>query len=176
MIPSQKKLEDAIYDALDKALIKLLSMYPDHNFYYFALITTGEASSPFISAWSRELLENSAKSIEDTEDLKWSYSESPLCFFAEEYFKTVDDLFQLRPEMHSDLSDEEWKLEYNQRLDAMEFALKRLDLNGVFGRGEARNKIYINVECMPPDYTNTERAYRLNPINALNTWLEEAAE
>ena len=176
MIPTQKNLEDAIFDALDKTLIKLLSMYPDHSFYYFALITTGEASSPFISVWSRELLESTAKSNEDTENLKWSCSESPLCFFAVECFKTVDDLFQRRPEMNSDLSDAEWKLEYDLRLDAMEFALKRLDLNGVFGLGKARDKIYINVECMPPDYTNTDRAYRLNPINALSTWLEEAAE
>ena len=29
---------------------------------------------------------------------------------------------------------------------------------------------------MPPDYSNTERAIRLNPKDALVSWLEEAAE
>lgn len=31
-------------------------------------------------------------------------------------------------------------------------------------------------EVMPPDYTNTERALRLNPPSALTGWLAEAAE
>ena len=51
-----------------------------------------------------------------------------------------------------------------------------LDNEGLFGTGEQRLKIVINVEVMPPNYGNTLRALRLNPREALNTWLEEIAE
>jgi len=34
----------------------------------------------------------------------------------------------------------------------------------------------VNVEVMPPDATNVERAIRLNPPAALADWLSEAAE
>ena len=46
----------------------------------------------------------------------------------------------------------------------------------MFGQGEQRLNIVINAEFMPPDYTNTERALRLNPQETLKEWLEEAAE
>jgi hypothetical protein len=51
-----------------------------------------------------------------------------------------------------------------------------LDGEGLFGRGAARSQIVINVEVAPPDSTNTERAVRLNPPEAVGTWLAEAAE
>ncbi|MBQ5560883.1 MAG: DUF4303 domain-containing protein, partial [Lachnospiraceae bacterium] len=50
------------------------------------------------------------------------------------------------------------------------------DAKGIFGRGKQRLDIVINAEFMPPDYTNTERALRLNPKEALYEWLEEIAE
>ena len=34
----------------------------------------------------------------------------------------------------------------------------------------------INVEVVPPDHTNTERAIRLNPPEAITQWLADAAE
>jgi hypothetical protein len=34
----------------------------------------------------------------------------------------------------------------------------------------------INVEVMPPDSSNTVRAIRLNPPEAVKEWLKEAAE
>lgn len=58
----------------------------------------------------------------------------------------------------------------------MEEVMHNLDIGGMFGRGEKRLGIVINAEFMPPDFTNTERALRLNPKEALNQWLEEIAE
>ncbi len=45
----------------------------------------------------------------------------------------------------------------------MEKAMVRLDATSIFGKGNERESIYINVEVIPPDHTNTERAKRLNP-------------
>jgi hypothetical protein len=58
-------------------------------------------------------------------------------------------------------------------MQAMENAMIRLDREGAFGTGEARNKMVVLVEVMPPDWTNTERAKRMNPPEALIEWLAE---
>jgi hypothetical protein len=38
------------------------------------------------------------------------------------------------------------------------------------------SNVVVNVEVVPPDRTNTERARRLNPEGALSRWIAEAAE
>jgi hypothetical protein len=69
-----------------------------------------------------------------------------------------------------------WESGYAFRLDAMEAGMAQLDREGLFGEGAERAGIVINVEVMPPDRTNVERARRLNPPEALVEWLSEAAE
>ena len=61
-------------------------------------------------------------------------------------------------------------------LDCMERVMSELDQEGIFGTGEKRRKIMVNAEVMPPDYTNTDRALRLNEKEDIRDWLEEAAE
>ncbi|MNT83719.1 hypothetical protein D3C71_1528880 [compost metagenome] len=58
----------------------------------------------------------------------------------------------------------------------MELAMARLNEEGLFGHGSRRLRLVVNVEVMPPDQTNTDRAKRLNPPGALNEWLSEVAE
>jgi hypothetical protein len=74
------------------------------------------------------------------------------------------------------MEDEDYAREYELRLNVMEAALAELDAEGLFGIGPERDQVVVLVEVMPPDYTNTERARRLNPPSALETWLREAAE
>lgn len=73
-------------------------------------------------------------------------------------------------------TEQEKDKEIQLRINSMERVMRNLDMNGMFGNGEERLGIVINAEFMPPDYTNTERALRLNPREALNEWLEEMAE
>jgi hypothetical protein len=169
MVPSKEQLEDAIYSATKEVFSALLNEHPEH-YYYCTLITTGEAHSPIFSAWSLEAFEKVDPA------LKWSYADSPYCCYKEEVFNNVNSLFALRPQLTSEISEIDWLEEYSIRLDAMESAMKRLDKEGLFCNGMERNKIVINVEVMPPDHTNTERAKRLNPVSALSEWLDEAAE
>jgi hypothetical protein len=145
----------------------------DESFYYFTLITSGEAHAPIISAWSKEklaLLPEAERQL-----VKWSYADSPYFDFNSEGFDQVRILFGQRPDILS-LSEPLRSLEYEERLSLMEAALSEVDARGVFGRGSARENIVINVEVMPPDYSNTERALRLNPSGALREWLDEAGE
>lgn len=73
-------------------------------------------------------------------------------------------------------TQEERDREIRIRINSMEKVMHNLDMNGMFGKEQERLGIVINAEFMPPDFTNTERALRLNPREALNEWLEEIAE
>jgi|BioPla2DNA2_1021312.scaffolds.fasta_scaffold20752_4 hypothetical protein len=172
-----QEMVKAIEIATRKACADLFSKYQE-NFYYCSLITDGGAHSPILSAWSYEALERESSKEKDPEEakyyLKWSYADSPYFAYGEEFFDEVKEIFNKRP-MPSD-NDDEYMAEYQIRLNSMEKAMDNLDKEGIFGVGDKRTKIVINAEVMPPDYTNTERALRLNPKEALTEWLEEIAE
>jgi hypothetical protein len=178
MLSDLKELTKAIEEATRHAFTELLERHPEH-FYYFSLITTGEGHSPVVAAWSREALEKAVANSADIEDavwgLKWSYADSPYYCFGEKHFQKVNDLFAARPKM-SELVGQERVKEFTWRMQAMEKAMANLNSAGLFGTGQIRNAIVINVEVMPPDSTNTDRARRLNPIDALTDWLAECAE
>ncbi len=151
------------------------------HFYYFSLITSGEAHSPIVSAWSWEALDRATASDPDPEkakaELKWSYADSPYMGFGEnDFFRPVVAAFSKRPPMQYDWPKETWQKEYDFRFSAMEEALRRVDAGGAFGTGLKRDQIAVLVEVMPPDSTNADRARRLNGPSAIAAWLEEAAE
>ena len=177
--PSVEELEAEVLDATRSAALALFREFQKERFYYFALVTTGEAHAPVVTAWSIEALAASAAKYPGdpsaASELKWSCADSPYYDYGEQYFERVRELFaQFEPMDPSDAAS--WSLAYTRKLSAMESALARLDQEGLFGTGEARNRIVINVECMPPDQSNRERALRLNPAEALKDWLLEAAE
>jgi hypothetical protein len=174
--PARAKLVDAIAAATRAAVRDLFREYPADHFYYCSLITTGEALSPNLVAWSWEALHRQCKGDPIARsDLKWSYADSPFFCYGEQHFGDVRRLFLFMgvPD-HND--PDAWHAAYDFKLSAMEAAMARLDGSGLFGTGARRAEIVINVECMPPDHTNVERALRLNPPEALSDWLNEAAE
>ena len=177
--PKKEELINAITDAARKAFLSLFENRPG-NYYYCSLITTGEAHAPLVSAWSIEALDAKVLEFQNPQEarkrLKWSYADSPYYGYGESYFETVKYLFAKRPQISAKLSDDEWKAEYQIRIDAMEAAMTLLDSEGLFGEGNERCHTAVLVEVMPPDYTNTQRAFRLNPSAAIKQWLEEAAE
>lgn len=166
-----------IQEATEKALNKLFHTHKE-KFYYCSLVTTGEGLCPIISAWSEEALERVANETDNVEEakyyLKWSYDESPYFAYGEEYFQGVNKVFLER--MKKLKTDKERDKEILLRINSMERVMYNLDKDGMFGQGKKRLGIVINAEFMPPDYTNTERALRLNPKESLNEWLEEIAE
>ncbi|ROJ30453.1 DUF4303 domain-containing protein [Morganella morganii] len=175
---SEYELSDEIEKAAGLAFFDLFKK--QEFFYYCSLITTGNALPPVIVAWSYEALERYMKNnhFDDSEKefIKWSYADSPYLNYGEKYMAPLAELFNHRPMMDVNMSNEEWKKEFDLRLGAMETAMSNLDSIGVFGEGERRKKIVINVEVMPPDFENTLRAMRLNPKESLCEWLSEIAE
>lgn len=177
----QLEIDESLVFIIQKAVKKAFTqLFQEHNenFYYCSLITTGEGLCPTISAWSEEALEKAAKDSKDVEEakyyLKWSYGESPYFAYGEEYFQDVKKIFSER--MKQCTTDNEKDKEVLLRINSMEKVMHNLDIEGIFGQGEKRLGIVINAEFMPPDYTNTERAIRLNPKDALKQWLDEMAE
>ena len=171
-----EKLSDLILEASKKAFLDLFSN--GEQYYYCVLITSGEALSPYISACSVESLSRYSKkhSEEDAKKIKWSYADSEYCSFGYElYFKSVELYFQERLGIN-ELDDDAWEQEFNLRILAMERAMKHLDSEGIFNINQLRENVFINVEVMPPDSTNTERALILNESKNITEWLTEAAE
>lgn len=173
-----ERLASALTSAAENAFKKLFSEHSE-NYYYCTLIMA-EEGTPFIAACSEESLDAVIKNagITDPEeilDYKWSYADSPYCAYGyDEFFGEIEKLHEELPNLNADDNDYEQQTEI--WLSSMEEAMKRLDKSGLFGNGEKRLNMVINAEIMPPDYSNTLRAKRLNPEKSLKKWLEEAAE
>lgn len=179
--PSEKDLADAIEEAAGRAIAALFSEHPSEHFYYCALITSGEAHSPTLTAWSTEALDRELQQSKSPEEarwwLEWSYGESPYFCSGQEHFERVNRLFSERPPIDARrMSEAEIESEFQLRIRSMETAMSTLDSRGLFGSGPRRLEIVVNVEVMPPDFGNTERALRLNPLAAIEKWLKEVAE
>lgn len=73
------------------------------------------------------------------------------------------------------LDDEDFEREYELRISAMEEAMKGLDREGIFMRNQERKNVLVLVEVMPPDSTNTSRAYEMNDSNTpiFAKWLKK---
>lgn len=171
----QEKLTQELYNAAKIILMDLFSN--NEHYYYITLTTDGGANTPCISAWSYEALHRSSDDEEEQEEIKWSYADSPYCCWKQEEFGKVEALLLSRENIWN-LDSEAFDTEYNLRFEAMEAAMKRLDQEGIFDVNQERDDVIVLVEVMPPDYTNTERAYRLNSDKSVIfcEWLEEAAE
>ena len=171
----QEELTNELYHAIKMILMDLFRN--QEHYYYITLITDGGVHTPCISAWSYEAFYNNGINPEKQESIKWSYADSPYCCWKQEKFEKVEKLLLSRKNIW-DLNSEEFETEYNLRLEAMEMAMKRLDQEGIFGINQKRCDVVVLAEVMPPDSTNTARAYRMNPTDSeiFSKWLEEAAE
>ena len=158
-MPTPDTLTTEITQALRQAAEQLFAT--QEHFYYLALCTTGEALQRVPAAQRR--------------DVKWDLSSSPYFNFGAEYFDRVNRAFTARSNIY-EMDEAASEQEFTLRLNAMTEALRRCDQQGIFARNQPRTEIVINVELLPPDETNTQRAKQLNPPEALTQWLAEAAE
>ena len=167
----KEKLTFELIKAIRSILLNL--MKNKEHYYYITLVSDGLANTPCISAWSLEALERAKEDGEEEIDMiKWSYAESPYCAWLQENFVEVEALLNARFKFRG--SEREYYLRYS----AMEEAMRVLDHEGIFALNQNREDVIVLVEVMSPDWTNTERAYRMNNPHTkiFAEWLEEAAE
>jgi len=175
----EQDLVSAIADAVRNAVSQLFQEYPNDTFYYCSIVTTGEGHTPCLTAWSKEELEKAVVMEGGDSELrgefKWSYADSPFYCYGKNHFEGVRRLLVSRS-VSGDRDSTTDRKEFVLRLRAMESAMAKVDSEGLFGIGEERLRIVINAEVMPPDHSNVDRAQRLNPPEALEVWMDEAAE
>lgn len=172
----KKEFFEKLYKASKAAFEKLLAI--NERFYYCTLTITGDGLTPVISAWSYEALERECGDDEEVKyDIEWSYADSPYYAWEYESFHEVEELLENCSSI-DDLSEEEWEKEIDARIDIMEKVMRKLDEEGVFSKNQERNNMVVLAEIMPPDESNTKRAYRLNSIKneMFQKWLKEVAE
>lgn len=118
------------------------------------------------------LYQEKPKNKEDEYFLKWSYADSPYSVYDEYGFEEVKKLFLERDSLKNNLD------EINYRFNLMFNVLKDLDNEGLFSNKIDRNELLLNLEVIPPNYSNTLRAIKLNPKDSkiLDTWIKEAGE
>lgn len=175
-----EELVAAFVKAAGDAFSSLKETHKEH-FYYYTFVFD-EGMQPYISAWSYEALEKSIIDNKITDEdknwWKWNYSDSPYAVYGyDDFFNEVRELLDKRAKSLS--IDELYDVEWGIRVDSMEEAIKRLDQSGLFGIEEERKKVVINVEVAPPDYSEYERALRLNSVSSLLSdylqWCEECS-
>ncbi|KAB7764642.1 DUF4303 domain-containing protein [Xanthomonas maliensis] len=174
-------LVDQIYKCAKSAFLGLFNEKKDESFYYCVLVTTEEGHPPFISAWSKQVLQREkdkgVEAVDYFDFVKWSYADSPYVDYSGQDFFELQSIFNARPSIDQ-LSRDAWLLELDVRVSSMEKVMAKLDAEGIFELNQPRSNVLINVELTPPSYSNTERALRLNNADneALIAWLDEAAE
>lgn len=153
---------DVVAAATDEAIRRLRSEHPV-DFCVFALVTSGEAYRPYLTATVHG-------------ESRWDLADSPYVLFADEVMARTEAAFNARGQL-SDMDPSQAEEEYWRRLASMEAALRRLDEAGLFGTDAERAHALLLVATMPPDESDAGFARRLNPDGPLlDAWLAEAAE
>lgn len=143
------------------------------RFYAFALLTSGEARAPYLSACSLEA--DAAEGLD-----RWSLADTPYAAWGyEELFASAARAFADRGELSElfEADAEAFEAEYALRLASVEEALRLLDIAGLFGTGADRQEVLLITGTMPPDASDAGFVRRLNPAGGLyEEWLRECSE
>ncbi|MFJ6679700.1 DUF4303 domain-containing protein [Microbacterium sp. NPDC091382] len=128
-----------------------------------ALLTTGEALRPYLSLTTHG-------------DDQWNLADSPFAIIGDGRFAALDESWSARG-MLADLGPDASLAEFLDRMATLEEALRVVDVSGVFGAGEPRERVLLSVSTMPPDRLDVGYVRRLNPHSVLHDrWFAEAAE
>lgn len=176
---AKNEIVEVLYEAAEKSFLSLFRDHGEEHFYYCTLVMA-DAATPCISAQSDESLDRYIKengmSEEDAADCKWSWADSLYCAYGyDAYFSKVEELFEKRF-ADAEKDDCQYEAEYQAWLAAMENVMKMLDQKGVFGKGRARDEIFIFAEESPPDDESEafyKRGERMNPPTAYKKWFDD---
>ncbi|MFT4265386.1 MAG: DUF4303 domain-containing protein [Nocardioides sp.] len=166
---SDPDLSRALASAAGAAIATLREQHPQ-RFYAVALLTSGEARAPYLSACSLEA--DAAEGLE-----RWDLAGTPYATWGyDEHFAGVSRALAARGEL-SGLGGDAFEAEYALRLASIEEALRLLDVAGLFGAGAERQGVLLIAGTVPPDATDAGFVRRLNPAGPLyEEWLRECAE
>ncbi len=180
-----KQLEDELYLHGLASFRRIRETHPKDTFYCFAFFTNGEFNYVAVTASTDEGLENVAQeykkkpsykamSLEDLRiDLKWSPCDSPLHGKAEDVLTALDPLMKgvaAELDRRFGLKDDGKSSDkFAAQVSAcFANALKRMDAKSVFGNGDDRKRVVVNL--LMGDQSDEDRitfAERVNPPEAV---------
>ena len=172
-------LEDALADAARAAFADLRAEYPRHRFYCLSLYTAGGLDYVIPTAMSEEGLAEVVADYRDkpgyaatnvkslAESLRWSPDDSPHHGEGDDHF---DDATARMRELGQilrgiDVTDERARFDaiVARAHEAFFAALHRLDEEGCFGAGAARERVFVSMMMGDQDRSVLALGQRLNP-------------
>ena len=168
-----EELTNLIYKCAKEAFLELFKN--KEHYYCCVLLAPAEGYAPILSAWSYEALDRE-KPKHPKEELclyKWNFADSPYYAFGESYFIPVQTLLDTYPNILDMEDDDQLEQEFQLRLLAMVQAMQKLDQEGIFSINQPRKQVYINVECIPNDNSDVDRALLLNDAKNIQEWLKD---
>jgi len=188
-----KRFEDELYTHGMQAFRRIRELRPGHKFYCFAFFTSGEFGYMGATASSYQGLEEVARRYKAHDgyqdrpldqlrkELKWSPVDSPLHTDPGGILDAVQaTMDQVAAELDSSYKDDgEWEnFEiYVARIkDSITNALRRLDRDGIFGQGQERTQVVVNL--LMGDQTHADRiefARKVNPPESVQMLINDLA-
>ncbi|WP_373233277.1 DUF4303 domain-containing protein [Cohnella sp.] len=169
-----KEVTTKIYESTKRAFGDLMHSRADEQFYAYALYTDSSAMTVVPAANSvqgleRRFTEEEDKSAASLAYYKWATSEWFYEAWQDDEFSHISD--ELRDYLFSsNFSDQNDEDQYRKRvLQSMIEALKKLDDEGFFGEGEAREKLVLFITLTDDDSAEAvenESAQILNSASA----------
>ena len=166
-------LSQLIYKCAKEAFLELFKN--KEHYYNCVLLAPAEGYAPILSAWSYEALDREIPKHPEEEIwlYKWNFADSPYYAFGEEYFKPVQSLLNTYPSIFDMEDEDEIEREFELRVSAMVQAMQKMDQEGIFSINQPREQVYINIECIPNDNSDVDRALLLNEAKNIQEWLKD---
>ena len=182
-----------LYTASKAAFSGIQNAHANEHFYSFALVTSGDMAYVYPTASTEEGLTQAAQKYIDKgnkggqgktlqqlrDELRWSLGESYLNMEDNTYFEAVNALVANISDIIDEFPKDSWD-EFNtfvaQFMGVCTEVLKRLDSENLFGDGEQRDAITLNI--LMGDQSDEEmRKYAklLNPASVYERFCMELA-
>jgi len=159
---SDAELAAVVADATESAIGELPTFVRE-QWCIVALITTGEALRPYLGVTVHG-------------STRWDLADSEFAVAADDHLAGVTQAWDARG-MLAEMDSAAWAAAFDDRVATLEEALRILDVRGLFGRGDDRTRVLLQVATMPPDNCDVGFVRRLNPAGPLrDAWFAEAAE
>jgi hypothetical protein len=179
--------EDQLYIHGLAAMRKIRRLRPNDTFYSFAFFTSGDFVYMAMTASSYEGLSEAVSRYKEMEHfqqydieeirrlLKWSPADSPLHTECGGIIEPLQSIMnQVRDELYEVPFDEddwtEFELYVAQLEEAIANALRRIDAEGLFGSGDERKRVVVNLLM---GERRIEFARRVNPPESVKMLIED---
>jgi hypothetical protein len=174
-----------LYDASKAGFLAIQGAHTNEHFYSFALVTSGDMAYVYPTASTEEGLTQAAqkyidkgrksdkgKTLEQMRDeLRWSLGDSYLNMEDNTYFEAVNALVANISDIIDEFPEDSWD-EFDtfvaQFMGVCTDVLKRLDSENVFGAGEQRDAITLNI--LMGDQSDDEMRKYAKLLNAASVY------